>query len=67
MNNWLDRFCKCGHDNKLHNMPSKIWFDSYFIPDVCLSMMDSSDSCKCRHFKLDNLRYLEQQYEQSIH
>ena len=56
----LDNYpCTCGHNKKEHRS------NYYGDRNVCLVSNDSPILHKCV-FKLDNLKYLEQQYEKSL-
>jgi hypothetical protein len=57
--------CNCGHSKEMHNpikWEARKWSAHIFKQDACYAEHPSFDDilCKCREFKPDNLRYLEQ-------
>ena len=58
MNLHLDDFCVCGHNCKVHTIDKQL----------CIRCFNEEINMKnvCRLFKLDNLKYLEQKYNESI-
>ena len=63
MNDLLNRLCECGHMRRSHAWLDEVWPNSH-LPHVM-----GCGSCKAiydnlHEFKQDNLRFLEEQYEQ---
>lgn len=64
------KICVCGHDEKKHRLPT----NSYIYCQECFLLkwdkynyqLNESVFSACLTFKLDNLKYLENKYEQSI-
>lgn len=55
--------CICSHSLFMHSLTQK--------HDICLDVIEVScdvykHPCPCKIFKLDNLKYLEQQYKEQI-
>jgi hypothetical protein len=57
-----DNFCICSHPMYEHVGYS---FNAK-SPVACSGYSVSHEWCRCAKFKLDNLRYLEKAYEQSL-
>jgi len=55
--------CKCGHSNKEHHGFYDIYNGHY--PSGCNAKLNEGD-CVCWSFSADNLRYLEEKYEEKL-
>lgn len=60
-----DKPCHCGHSESMHDMPSRI-YGKWYERGTCWYEHQNKELHPCRKFKLDNLKYLELQYESRI-
>ena len=55
--------CICKHPVYEH---VRYNFDKKLIANACSGYLVAGEWCRCLEFKMDNLKYLEKAYEQSL-